>query len=175
MDWQKDGACAKKENKDLADFFFSTKPEEKYQAKNLCFDCPVRDECLKWALENKQIWGIWGGRDEGEIRRTLSVSWDGRESRRQRFPQCPYCTARPTKLTTKTVDVPNGGRWKTARMVECTECGFEWRSRTSANAVDAYHVDREEKQERAKKLREKKKERELKKKSRTRAPKAKPE
>ena len=82
MDWQKDGACAKPENKKLVDYFFSTKPDEKYQAKNLCFECPVRGDCAKWALENKQIWGIWGGRDEGEIRRTLSVSWNGKESRR---------------------------------------------------------------------------------------------
>jgi hypothetical protein len=31
------------------------------------------------------------------------------------------------------------------RLVECTSCTFRWRSRTSANAVDAYHAVREEK------------------------------
>jgi hypothetical protein len=34
------------------------------------------------------------------------------------------------------------------RLVHCTACDFTWRSRTSANAVDAYHVERNEKLER---------------------------
>ena len=148
LSWQKGAICALPENKGVVDFFFSTEPTEKYQAKNLCFLCPVRKDCLKWALEHRQIWGIWGGKDEGEIRRALSVSWNGQESRRQRYPQCPYCTARPNKLETLVVDTPNGGRWATMRLVHCTACDFTWRSRTSANAVDAYHVERNEKLER---------------------------
>lgn len=155
LDWQADSECAKQENKDLRDYFFSTDPNEKYQAKNLCFLCPVRKECMKWALEHKQIWGIWGGKDEGEIRRTLSVSWNGQESRRQRFPQCPYCNARPNRLETLVVDVPGGGRWNTMRLVRCTACDFTWRSRTSANAVDAYHAQRLEKLEKAAKKKKK--------------------
>lgn len=156
LEWQKEAACALPKNENIKDFFFSTLPEEKYQAKNLCFSCPVRRECLKWALEHRQIWGIWGGRDEGEIRRTLSVSWNGQESRRQRYPQCPYCTARPNKLETLVVDVPGGGRWATMRLVRCTACDFTWRSRTSANAVDAYHAERLDKIEKKKKEKEKK-------------------
>jgi hypothetical protein len=162
--WQKKAICSLKENLPLREFFFSTKPDEKYQAKNLCFLCPVRRDCLKWALENRQIWGIWGGKDEGEIRRALSVSWNGQESRRQRFPQCPYCTARPSKLRTLVVDVPGGGRWTTMKLVNCMTCDFTWRSRTSANAVDAYHAAREESLERANKERAKRKEKLLKKK-----------
>ena len=157
LSWQKDSACALSKNEKLRDFFFSTEPTEKYQAKNLCFSCPVRKDCLKWALEHRQIWGIWGGKDEGEIRRALSVSWNGQESRRQRYPQCPFCTARPGKLETLVVDTPNGGRWATMRLVHCTACDFTWRSRTSANAVDAYHADRAEKLERDAKEKAKKK------------------
>jgi len=175
LSWQADSACAKPENNELVDFFFSTQPDEKYQAKNLCFECPVREQCLTWALENRQIWGIWGGRDEGEIRRALSVGWNGKESRRQRYPQCPYCSARPGKLVTAVVQLPDGGRWSTARTVTCTTCKFTWRSRTSANAVDAYHAERIEKIDRATKIREKKKERELNRKSRVRKPRPKPE
>ena len=156
LKWQKDSECSRPENTELRDFFFSTKAAEKYQAKNLCFLCPVRKECIQWALEHKQIWGVWGGKDEGEIRRTLSVAHNGQESRRERYPQCPYCNARPGKLKTSTVDVPEGGRWMTMRLVECTACTFSWHSRTSANAVDAYHLDRTEKLERLKKEQDKK-------------------
>lgn len=37
-------------------------------AKRRCFVCPVRDECLTWALETDQDFGIWGGKTEGERR-----------------------------------------------------------------------------------------------------------
>jgi WhiB family redox-sensing transcriptional regulator len=172
LGWQQEALCADPSNVYMREFFFSTKPDEKYQAKNLCFLCPVRQDCLKWALENRQIWGIWGGKDEGEIRRALSVSWNGQESRRQRYPQCPYCTARPNKLETLVMDVPGGGRWKTMRVVHCLACDFSWRSRTSANAVDAYHVARAEALERATREREKKREKLIKKKEKEKQKKA---
>lgn len=145
LDWQTEAECAKKENEGLADSFFSNDPQEKYAAKNLCFQCPVRRDCVKWAIESKEIWGVWGGRDENEIRRTLSVNADGEEIRRDRYPQCPYCQARTSKLVTHIADNPKGGRWTTMRLVECTDCGFVWRSRTSANAVNAYHADKTDK------------------------------
>lgn len=143
--WIKDSLCSKKENEHMMEWFFSEEPEEKYAAKNLCFSCPVRKDCVKYALEEKQIWGVWGGRDENEIRRILSVDANGDECRRERYPQCPYCFARTSKLKTYIVDLPGGGRWTTARMVECTDCGFAWRSRTSANAVNAYNSKKEDK------------------------------
>ena len=144
-DYQKDAECGKPEYQEFIDFFFSADPQEKYAAKNLCFQCPVRKDCVKFALESKEIWGVWGGRDENEIRRTLSVNADGDEIRRDRFPQCPYCTARTSRLKTHVVDNPEGGRWTTMRLVECLDCNFVWRSRTSANAVNAYHANRDEK------------------------------
>lgn len=138
MDWQRDAECGKTEHRDKIEYFFSKEPTEKYEAKNLCFSCPVRQQCLQWALEHRQINGIWGGRDEMEIRRALSVTYLGEEARRRRFPNCPFCSARPSKLNTAVVDLPKGGRWNTARIVYCTECKFSWRSRTSVNAVMAY-------------------------------------
>jgi WhiB family redox-sensing transcriptional regulator len=146
QDWREDSSCSKKENRHLTENFFSESLEEKHEAKNLCFNCPVRKDCIKYALESKEIWGIWGGKDENEIRRALSVDADGNEIRRGRFPQCPYCAARTSKLETYIVDLPGGGRWTTARMVKCTSCDFSWRSRTSANAVNAYHNQKKDKE-----------------------------
>jgi WhiB family redox-sensing transcriptional regulator len=145
LNWQSEATCAKPSNKYALDWFFSKDFKEKYAAKNMCFTCPVRSQCLQWALEHRQIWGIWGGRDEVDIRRTLSVSYNGEETRRRRFPNCPYCTARPSKLSTSVEELPNGGRWTSAKVVTCDECGFAWRSRTSANAVEAYKLEKNEK------------------------------
>ena len=154
LKWQKEASCAQPENREALEWFFSREPKEKYAAKNICFSCPVRKQCLQWALEHRQIWGIWGGKDEVEMRRTLSVSYKGEEARRRRFPNCPYCTARPSKLETSSIEVPGGGRWTTARIVTCTACGFAWRSRTSVNAVEAYHQQRQDKMAKREKERE---------------------
>jgi len=142
IEWMADSECAKVGYRGKEDIFFSYKPEDRHEAKNICYSCPVRDLCLKWALENKEIWGIWGGRDELEIRKTLSVNAEGVEVRLRRYPICPYCSASTSKLKAKIVEKPGGGRWTTMRVVECSDCGFEWRSRTSANAVNAYFADK---------------------------------
>jgi WhiB family redox-sensing transcriptional regulator len=143
LDWQRNAECAKPENKNLIENFFSDKISQKHEVKNLCFLCPVRSDCLQWALEHRQIWGVWGGIDEFELRRTLSMSFKGEEVKRKRPPKCPYCSARPDKLSVSVEKLPGGGRWTTAKVVTCEECGFAWRSRTSANAVTSYHSDKE--------------------------------
>jgi hypothetical protein len=139
LEWQRDGLCAIPANYHLRESFFADDPDDLHPAKNLCFQCPVRQQCLQWALENKQIWGTWGGRDENEIRRTLSVNVDGDEVKKSRPPACPYCSARTARLHVTTEDIAGGGRWTTAKVVNCLDCGFAWRSRTSANAVNSYH------------------------------------
>lgn len=30
-------------------------------AKNLCAQCPIQKECLEYAVEAGEEWGIWGG------------------------------------------------------------------------------------------------------------------
>jgi WhiB family redox-sensing transcriptional regulator len=145
LNWQRDALCAKPENKKYMQWFHSKDSVERNEAKNLCFSCPVRKDCLQWALEHREIWGIWGGKDEIELRRALSVAYNGEERKRNRPPNCPYCTARPSKLSTSIEKLPPGGRWTRAKVVTCTECGFAWRGRSSANAVEAYQADRENK------------------------------
>jgi hypothetical protein len=54
-------------------------------------------------------------------------------------------------LETSIEQLPNGGRWTTAKVVTCTECNFSWRSRTSANAVEAYKLEKEEKSKKSSK------------------------
>ncbi|MGH2746670.1 MAG: WhiB family transcriptional regulator [Actinomycetota bacterium] len=38
------------------------------EAKRICFDCCVKEECLEYALATKEPYGIWGGLTEIERR-----------------------------------------------------------------------------------------------------------
>jgi len=145
MLWQNDANCAQPKYRELAEHFYSNDEQKKSLAKGLCGQCPVRTDCLKWALENAQIWGIWGGKDHKDIRRVLSVNVDNMETRYARFPNCLNCGAATRFLKTRIAENPDGGRWTTVRLVECLQCCFVWRSRTSFNAVNAYNKLVEEK------------------------------
>jgi WhiB family redox-sensing transcriptional regulator len=43
-------------------------------AKRICIGCPVRQECLDYALVSNQRFGIWGGLTEEE-RRPVRRRW----------------------------------------------------------------------------------------------------
>jgi WhiB family redox-sensing transcriptional regulator len=37
-------------------------------AKRICRECPVRNACLRWAIDNGASAGVWGGTDARERR-----------------------------------------------------------------------------------------------------------
>jgi WhiB family redox-sensing transcriptional regulator len=37
-------------------------------AKSYCSDCPIAEACLTWAVQNKEEYGIWGGKTPTERR-----------------------------------------------------------------------------------------------------------
>lgn len=51
------------------------------QAKMVCAACPVRDQCLNWALSTGQHDGIWGGLGEDERRRLWRTRQRGQRGR----------------------------------------------------------------------------------------------
>ena len=51
-------------------------------AKSICSDCPVRRECLDFAITTNQEFGVWGGTTEDE-RRILRRQWRA-QMRRER-------------------------------------------------------------------------------------------
>jgi WhiB family redox-sensing transcriptional regulator len=44
--------------------FYPQSGRRPLEALRLCATCPVKDECLEYALENHQHWGVWGGMTE---------------------------------------------------------------------------------------------------------------
>src|SRR5882762_7953430 len=46
---------------------------ESEQAKDVCKRCPVRQECLEFAIKNHENYGIWGGLTEMERRREIRL------------------------------------------------------------------------------------------------------
>lgn len=55
------------------DAFFPERGESSREAKEICAACPVRIECLNYALHNDERHGVWGGMTERERRRLRSV------------------------------------------------------------------------------------------------------
>lgn len=51
------------------DLFFPERGASTKEAKAVCKACVVREDCLEYALENSEKFGIWGGLSERERRR----------------------------------------------------------------------------------------------------------
>jgi WhiB family redox-sensing transcriptional regulator len=67
--WRMHAAC-RDEDPDLFFPIGSTGPAlvQTEEAKEVCRGCPVREQCLEWAMENGQDSGVWGGLAEAERR-----------------------------------------------------------------------------------------------------------
>ena len=69
MDWVHRARC-KDEDPELFFPIGTTGPAATQieQAKAICMQCDVRDQCLEWALATGQDAGVWGGLSEEERR-----------------------------------------------------------------------------------------------------------
>jgi len=63
--WQADALCAQTD----PEAFFPEKGGSTRDAKRICTSCDVRGECLEYALQNDERFGIWGGLSERERRK----------------------------------------------------------------------------------------------------------
>lgn len=62
-DWRDRAACRGAS----PDLFFSVLPADVKAAKAICAGCPVRQECLEFALHSGEEYGTWGGLSEDEL------------------------------------------------------------------------------------------------------------
>jgi WhiB family redox-sensing transcriptional regulator len=75
-EWEDRALCRTVE----ADLFFAPGGTQEHRAKVVCRSCPVRWECLAYALAHRVEHGVWGGLTDRERRRVLnrsrSLRWD---------------------------------------------------------------------------------------------------
>jgi WhiB family redox-sensing transcriptional regulator len=81
-DWRAEAACSEPATTNL--FFpvgVTGQAEIQIrQAKAVCQECPVKAECLEFAITTNQEYGVWGGTSEDE-RRVLRRQWRQRALR----------------------------------------------------------------------------------------------
>ena len=65
MDWQIGAPCTEADPK----WFFPDAGVSSAPAKRVCEGCPVREVCLRWALDHRELHGVWGGKTADERRR----------------------------------------------------------------------------------------------------------
>lgn len=66
LDWRDFADCKKYDH-----MLWFPEPGQHYEikkAKSICSQCPVRKECLDYALETKQTIGIWGALSSRQLR-----------------------------------------------------------------------------------------------------------
>lgn len=65
--WHIDTPCSQAD----PECFFPEKGESTANAKRICAGCDVREQCLEWALDNRERFGVFGGLSERERRPLL--------------------------------------------------------------------------------------------------------
>lgn len=82
-DWMLRGLCRQTD----PDAFFPDKGERAEDAKAVCHRCPVQAECLQYALDHDERYGVWGGMTQRQL--------DLLRATRQRY--CIRCLTAPVE------------------------------------------------------------------------------
>jgi len=49
--------------------FFTERGASQKPAKKVCASCPIVNQCLDYSLDNREVFGVWGGKSERERRK----------------------------------------------------------------------------------------------------------
>lgn len=113
--WMIEAACV--DFLPIVDFHSSNYDEQKV-ALSICATCPVRKECLQYALDNHEKDGIWGGATAQSLRTVQSIDAEGFTFVHKRPIKCLFCG---TKKYLKVLE-----RRRTKTHVMCTQCNIDW-------------------------------------------------
>jgi hypothetical protein len=78
--WMELGKCQNKDED--GKIFFPDPGNNAVAAKRMCAHCPIREKCLDWSIETRQMYGIWGGVSEKKRRQMMHL----------RYGRTPYYT-----------------------------------------------------------------------------------
>jgi WhiB family redox-sensing transcriptional regulator len=102
-------------NYDTESFF---QPElEDHIIQSFCSKCPVKKQCLDYALASRNIYGVWGGIHPLDLRKALCLDIYDRATGED--PICPKCHSKNVVLDKAK---------KTSNFVMCKSCGLSWKS-----------------------------------------------
>lgn len=90
--WMAEGLCAQVD----PELFYPEKGGSVREAKQVCLACPVRAQCLTYALAQGERFGVWGGESE-RARRALSRP--GQSPTRETAPRVRARVAQVRRLT----------------------------------------------------------------------------
>nr|WP_281171200.1 WhiB family transcriptional regulator [Glycomyces arizonensis] len=91
-EWQARALCAQTD----PEAFFPEKGGSTRDAKRICARCEVKENCLQYALEHDERFGIWGGLSERERRK---IKRQAREAARRRAERAmPVVVCMPTPM-----------------------------------------------------------------------------
>ena len=69
LEWQHNAPCRDVD----PEIFFPTATNSHGTAKRICRGCEIRSECLQYALDNRERYGVWGGMGEKQRRKLLKA------------------------------------------------------------------------------------------------------
>jgi WhiB family transcriptional regulator, redox-sensing transcriptional regulator len=75
--WRDQAACRDVVTAEYDPFFADSRTGE-LEAIAICVTCPVRDDCLTFAVRTGQQYGVWGGQPQQTIRRLVALKRAGR-------------------------------------------------------------------------------------------------
>jgi hypothetical protein len=90
-EWQARALCAQTD----PEAFFPEKGGSTRDAKRICARCEVKENCLNYALDHDERFGIWGGLSERERRK---IKRQAREAARRRIERMPVVVCMPTPM-----------------------------------------------------------------------------
>ena len=82
--WRDEAACRDVVTADY-DPFFADSAQLQAEAIAICTACPVRDDCLTFAVRTGQQYGIWGGQPQRIVRRLIAADRAGRPQARRAY------------------------------------------------------------------------------------------
>jgi WhiB family redox-sensing transcriptional regulator len=112
--WRDRAACRDVVTADY-DPFFADSTDLQLEAIAICATCPVRDDCLTFAVRTGQQYGVWGGQPQQTIRRLIAHDRAGQPQASRVPPGHPQASKTHCKRghpfdTANTYYAPDGQR-----------------------------------------------------------------